>query len=560
MSDFDPIVARELQVLVPPPRSLPNWRDVVDRVRPPFWRRPLVIALAATLALVVTGVAVAAALGGFDRWLEGKPGKPAAPSDQARFRAANGRTWAAFPVGTKLRELIDTTVGDRRYMLFGFRSGDELCLQLRAVALGHTLSPICTPASMLVHLGAPIAFGSPDTGLQDRYGHPDAEFSYGIAADDVRKVEVRATDGIHRATIGGNAYLWVENDPNTGNRVDRVTATTAAGRTTLPVPSFYSSGPSVAALARSLPGPTHVQSVIRNPTIGWYARHEPRGLSIDQARLTASQRQQLRDFDRGFTRLVKPDPYSNVVLGLTEGPCLIELRGAAAPSESCGALGPPAETSDMLGAPALYYGAAPDGVARVELFLQGGGREEAALRDNLYLAFVPASTAARIVFYDAAGRVVYVFVSSGSGRLPGLNPAFVGMRRVLATHGPYGATATMLAGRPAANLHCWQARFSTGRRQSGCAILQSGPWVFPASVQPAGGDLFVLGTYRSPAVRVRLRFADGSSVAAHARDGLFLVAVPRAHLSQTRQLAFVIGYEARGVVVQRQGVLFRQNP
>ena len=78
-------------------------------------------------------------------------------------------------------------------------------------------------------------------------------------------------------------------------------------------------------------------------------------------------------------------------------------------------------------------------------------------------------------------------------------------------------------------------------------------------MQPAGRDIFILGHVRAPVVRVRLRFDNGDVVSAKPVDGLFMFAVPRAHLSRTRQFAFVIGYDARGNRVQRQGVLFRAN-
>ena len=121
------------------------------RARPEVWRRPLVLVLAATLLVLATAAGVTAALGGFDAWLSGKPGKPAPAAEQQRFEAANGRTWAAFPKGTALRELIRTTLGGKIYVLFGFRSGNTLCLKLRAVSLSHSTDPTCTPESTVAH-------------------------------------------------------------------------------------------------------------------------------------------------------------------------------------------------------------------------------------------------------------------------------------------------------------------------------------------------------------------------------------------------------------------------
>src|SRR5207253_4506950 len=144
----------------------------------------------------------------------------------------------------------------------------------------------------------------------------------GIAADGVTRVDVLATDGRHRAFIGGNAYLWIENEPNTGNQVTRIIARgPGAHRTTLQISKPDAPG-QLRAFELHVPGPTRVQARIAHPTIGWYLRREQRGLSIDQARLTSRQRRELKRFDKGFTRLVKPDPLSDVVLGSSGHLCI----------------------------------------------------------------------------------------------------------------------------------------------------------------------------------------------------------------------------------------------
>src|SRR5437588_11855368 len=141
MSDIDPPLRHALDLLVPEPRREPDWLDVLQRAQPRLWRRPLVLGLAAALLVLGTAAGVTAALGGFDAWLSGKPGKPAPAAEQQRFETANGRTWAAFPQGTQLRELIRTNVGGKTYVLFGFRSGRALRLKLRALTVGHSTDP-----------------------------------------------------------------------------------------------------------------------------------------------------------------------------------------------------------------------------------------------------------------------------------------------------------------------------------------------------------------------------------------------------------------------------------
>jgi hypothetical protein len=76
-------------------------------------------------------------------------------------------------------------------------------------------------------------------------------------------------------------------------------------------------------------------------------------------------------------------------------------------------------------------------------------------------------------------------------------------------------------------------------------------------VQPTRHDLFVIGHVRAPVERVRFRFSDATSVSTRPTHGLFVLAIPRAHLSLKRQLAFALGLRHDGSVHQRQGVLFK---
>ncbi len=227
MIDVEPLIESGLNRLVPlPSGERADWQDVLLKagVQQARARRPLAIALAglaAALIVAITtpvGAAIVRGIGDFSAWLTGHPGKPATPSAQRRFEAANGQSWASFPTSTKLRELIRTEVDGKRYVLSGFRSGNSVCLQLMAVWLDRSTPPTCAPASTLAHITTPILIVDGNAGFWDEHNHPSVEFSFGIAADGVSRVDVHATDGVHRAQLGGNAYLWVENDPNTGNR------------------------------------------------------------------------------------------------------------------------------------------------------------------------------------------------------------------------------------------------------------------------------------------------------------------------------------------------------
>src|SRR5205823_14717004 len=83
------------------------------------------------------------------------------------------------------------------------------------------------------------------------------------------------------------------------------------------------------------PQSVDVEAAIKNPRVGWFARHEKRGYSLDQVPLTPEQRANLgRAGLPGLGRLVKPDPLSNRVVGLTGDLCLVSGNGSSACSES----------------------------------------------------------------------------------------------------------------------------------------------------------------------------------------------------------------------------------
>ncbi len=573
MIDVEPLIVSGLDRLVPlPSGERADWDEVLRRAQvvPPrtLTVRRLVLGLAACVAvlavLVVTpvGGAVVRGLGDFSDWLAGSPGKPATTSDSQRFEAANGRSWAAFPTGTRLRELITADVAGKRYTLYGFRSGSSLCLRLKASTLGHTTAPACATVSTLAHVSAPIVIVTGNGVFQDSHGHSSAVFSFGIAADGVSRVQVDTIDGTRTAFVGGNAYLWIENEPSTGQRALSMSAVTEKGRRS-----------TVAVAARSLleirfgpqptaKGPSRVEVRIPHPTISWYARRELRGVSAEQAKLTAEQRRELHA--SGFTRLVKPDPLGDIVIGLTrDGNCLVVVGGASGCGGNFFAIGPlnlmliatnSLNSSDRF---ADVTGAAADGVARIRVFLADGERQTAALRDNLFAARVPNLLPIRVVAYNRAGKVVGVQTIPSFGlRAPAA--AQEHLRLVERLQGPNGTTATVRLGRTIARIRCWRIDFSTGPSRSNCHyVFPTGPWVEADLAQPAGRDVFVIGHTRAPVVRVQLLFHNGETISTRPIGGLFVLAIPRAQLRPERQLAFAIGYDAHGNRVQRQGVLFR---
>ncbi len=162
MIDVEPLIQEAFVSLDPLPLGAEgDWQDVLGRVqrpargRPRIARRPLQIAVAAAIALAVVSVAtpLGAAIGrsfdGFSAWVTGSPGTPASPQAQQAFEQANARSWAGFLPGTRLRKLIETTAAGSTFTLYGFRSGDALCLRLVATGPAAGSNESCAPLQAL---------------------------------------------------------------------------------------------------------------------------------------------------------------------------------------------------------------------------------------------------------------------------------------------------------------------------------------------------------------------------------------------------------------------------
>jgi hypothetical protein len=206
---------------------------------------------------------------------------------------------------------------------------------------------------------------------------------------------------------------------------------------------------------------------------------------------------------------------------------------------------------------ARVSGVVADGVARVVVFLGDGQRQRAALKDNLFTTLVANDEfPVRIVAYDGAGRVVGVVTP----RLLAANRRRIStpLRVAFRVRGPHGAVATARIGRPVRGTRCWRVEMSSGETPGACPpIVAGGPSVWIDLVQPAGRDLFVIGHAQYPVKRVRLEFPNGDVRATRPVGGLFVFAVPLAHLTPERQTAFVRGYPIDGLHNQTKGVVFK---
>jgi hypothetical protein len=541
MNDVDRLIRSELGQIVVPPRTAPDWEDVVSRARPRrrLWApRPVAVALGASLAAALAAAALAAKLGGFEAWLSGAPGRPAPEEAQERFRAANGRSWAAFPRTTELRELIRAESGGRRYVLWGFVSGDSLCLKLAA---GVAFQPQgCAPRSALSRTSAPIVVVVPQHTFFDRAARPTALVSFGIAADGVEAVTAEAVDGLHRALVGGNAFLFVQPQPNWGNTVLRLHARDSSGeRTTTTLADawrFVSKG-------RLPGGPTREEATIDDPRIGWLERSEKRGFA-----------------GPGGIRVVKPDPLSDLAVGLS-GDCLsaVDSSGRVA-GESCGI--PRRALNVMIscricGAFMELRGVAADGVARITAFTADDARFSLPLRHNAFTARIGRTQfPVRLVAYDARGRVVATHVwPPVNERRPPL--AARRLRTAATVRAPNGAVGTLRVGPRVAGFDCWRVDFNGGPSRGRCVEPFSGSRFSLDLLQPVGRDIFLAGRVGAEITGVELRFGDGDHIRATPTRRHFLLAVPSDRLRERRTRAFVVTLDAQGRVRARQRIFFR---
>lgn len=557
MIDVEPLITRELERLVPQPAGTrANWDDVVGRagIRPSR-RRTLVFAFAFLVAVLITAAAVARSLGGFDAWLSGRPGKPADEDAQSRFEAANGRSWASFPTGTRLRELIRTDVDDREFVLYGFRSGSALCLQL--AASGFARQPRqCAPVSAVANAGVPIVVLNAQWVYLDRAQRPIAEASYGIVADGVDRVGIHAIDGFHAATLGGNAYLFVGSRPNTGNRILAVSALDGRRRLRLVRidPEPWRAG------NRRPPGPAQREARIANPKVGWLERGEKPGFAAFTGLAKPGRHAGTTSF-----RFLKPEPPNGLAVGLSKDPmCVIAVRDTGeASGAACGGLfgrGPVNTliSCDLCGGFMEVRGVVADGVERLRLFLADGTSQTARLDHNLFAARVAsAQLPIRIVGYDARNRVVAAEVWGGLPRLE-VPRAATHLRPVFRRRGPNGTTARLYVGPTIRGFQCWRVRFSSGALRGSCVRpFSPGPQTSVELVQPAGRDLFFVGPVGRRTRRIEIRFANGDIVRLRPVASHYVVAVPREHLSTRQQRAFVIAFDSDDRRTTRQRVFFR---
>jgi hypothetical protein len=446
MIDIEPLIREELDRLVPMPSAVrADWFDVRRRGGSANTRRRalcavLVAAVLGAVAVSPLGGAISNTLHGFSDWLTGTPGEDVAPAKQRAFVKAT-----PFAGDPRLRELLKVDLEGRQFFLYGFETRQVVCLRVSVTALeGVGPQAACVSradlrrsrdlvlpvkANMSVGHVGPLPRAADDPPTVPRY-----LLTFGVAASEVSSVSVKTDRGVTPAAVGNGAFLHVVVPGRRGVWARSVRATTATGRAQVVPLSVNVSGQPALRTGLAARGPAKVERTIAGGTIGWFARREPRGVSARTAGLR-------HDCCTGFVRVIYPDPHDflGVAIGdktlwrspprplfvIPEDALCIGLVSRGGVGAGCRKpdqffrLGPLELTWGFSGAGQqtwIVSGIASDDVDRIEVFLGNGEHWQAPLRDNATAFRIQrAKFPARVVGYDAAGRVIDVTTIRGGG-------------------------------------------------------------------------------------------------------------------------------------------------
>jgi hypothetical protein len=589
MIDVDDTLRSELHRLVRiNPRR--DWDDVVARagLRRELARRrwgiAFAVAAAATVLTVSTplGAAIVRSLDDFSAWLTGKPGTAVSEEEQREFDAANARSWLGFPKGTELRRLITTKAGGATVELVGFRSGSSaLCLRLTVTGKSRTSTLGCAPLAELRRAGGPARVLMTDHPVGrghkvawygiDRIHSTNLQITAGIVADDVRSVVLEDDAGRHEVRASSNAFVYVAEQPDVGQRVSRIWARTNHGLVRVPfAPAPFGFGGGIPA--RNAPPAPSVERKVSGGRIGWLERHEARGESLDVLPpRTQSAVPGRRAANVLFGRVLTPDPDRPMRLVVTlnahrpggpaAGLCTWLLFRGGGAGGGCARYPDVFEQTQISSGMMMSVGSAgfvtvsgtaSDDVARIEALLANEQRAEIPLKDNAFIVDLPrANLPARLVAYDSSGRVIDVSPPwRDFGGYAG--PARGRATSLLRVSGPGGATAELFVGPSSDGGECMFIKHFVDRGQAGvmvgCAArrwkgqpLQLSSVSFPPR--------FIGGRVRPDVRTVRIRFADGSSTALRPTRGYVLWAASAKHLTSATAAVGADGLGANETVV-----------
>jgi hypothetical protein len=207
------------------------------------------------------------------------------------------------------------------------------------------------------------------------------------------------------------------------------------------------------------------------------------------------------------------------------------------------------------GAFVTVSGTASDDVARIEALLADGQRADVPLNDNAFLVDLPrANLPSRLIAYDSSDRVINVSepwrdFGGHSG------PARGRATSLLRVSGPGGATAELSVGPSTDGGECMFVKHFVDRHHTGVmAYCPPRRWSGPplqlsSQLRP---PRFVSGRVRTDVKKVRIRFADGSSITLRPIRGYVLWAASAKHLREARAAVGADGLRANGSVVGSQ--------
>jgi hypothetical protein len=594
MIELDERIKQELEQLVPMPHAARHsWEDALQRaeLRPRTRRRVTMRRLGAlafaalflgSLAASPVGGAIAGGIGDFSEWLRGEPGEPATEEAQRRFESENARSWAAFPDGPQLRRLAMVQSAGATFELFGFRTGNSLCLRLTVTGLDDSPATGCAPIDELRSARQPAlvlvtdySFGRQEDVEPNDEGLVPAKASatFGIVADGVRKVELVSNRGRHSAVLRHNAFLAIVADPPLGLRTKRGFATVSDGLR-LPIevaesPFGYEMPVATPGIA---PGPTEVDRRLERGTISWLLRREERGRSLEQAggfplRLPPTR------WDISFARVLRPDPagFMRLAVALVTIPpksappgdrtrlhvCsfLISRSGAGGGCSPLALLFPrgpfTVSTSIEQGGNqyAVLSGLASDDVARLELFLATGERVAVPLKDNAYIVEAArAKYPIRLVAYDSDARVIGIeHMAHDPLADPGPRPVRDEQRVVLTVTAANGTRGVLRVGPSTDGGRCWRVSFTGGAGGGGCPPKAAKIPLLALGLQDAGRDSFVTGTVGEEIAQVELRLESGRIDTVEPVEDFVLYPVPSGD-----RVRAAVGFDDSGKEVARQ--------
>jgi hypothetical protein len=539
----------------------------------------------AALGLSPVGEAIARGVSDFSAWLTGTPGEPASEDAQRAFE--DERSWADFPDGPQLRRLIVAKAAGGTFELFGFRTGDSLCLRLTVKGI-ETEGPAtgCAPLGELRRAEAPAlavlldhAFGRQDVRPTDEgFIPPLASASFGVVADGVDAVELETNEGRAQATVASNAFLAVAEKPPLGMRTKQLTVLGAQGQQkTIAVAEspFGDYGPQ--AIPGIAPGPRKVERRVDGGTVGWLVGREPRGQSLEEARIAIGHI--FLGGEIRFARVVTPDPssYRRFAVGLVhvekskrqpwlgaqgdEFLCLALLEpgggggGGCSPVDAYFSRGPftlgiyVADGGDQY---ALLDGLASDDVAGIELYLANGEQVAVPLKDNVYAIEVARSKfPVRLVARDDDGRVIGIETYNHDPLAdPGPRPIEDKQRVVKRVVGANGTEGVLRVGPSTAGTRCWRVNLTGGAGGGGC-LPKGFKEQLALGVNNSGEESFLSGTVAPGTTTLELHFRNGETGTVATTEGAVLMPLTREQ-AESGGIKIAIARDKSGNEVGRQ--------